>query len=437
MVVLYTTQTVGSNRPHPRTLMEKKHARDPFGPEQVIHVYDPKLGMEGFLVIDNTALGPGKGGIRMASSVTEEEVRRLARTMTWKNALAGIPFGGAKGGIVWPFGTAQGKPGGSDELKKKYIQSFARALSPLMPRRYIAGPDVNTGEREMQWFVEATGNWRTATGKPANLCIETFGERAAHPKVGARSASGARREPRHASWRGEKCGIPHEFGSTGFGVAQAAAVAAEFAGLNLKGATVAIHGFGNVGTFAYKHLTEMGARVVALADGHGAVYTKGGFPKAAVEAAIVRRKKVAEAFPRYRISSNDFWKVPADILIPASVTDVIHAGNKSHIRAKVIIEGGNIPMREPIERELSRRGILIVPDFVANAGGVISSYAEYRGYNPKRMFELVRRKVTAATRMVLDAARRERTDPRTAGMRLATRLVEAKMRERKETFKNI
>ena len=111
--------------------------------------------MEGFLVIDNTVLGPGKGGIRMTRGVNEEEVYRLARVMTWKTALMDIPFGGAKAGIVWD--------GGSLEKKKAYMQSFARAIAPLTPNKYIAAPDINTGELEMQWFVEATGNWRSAT----------------------------------------------------------------------------------------------------------------------------------------------------------------------------------------------------------------------------------------------------------------------------------
>src|SRR3989344_5942341 len=160
-------------------------------PEIVVKVYDHKIGMRGFLVIDNTKLGPGKGGIRMTPDVSEEEVARLAKTMTFKNALADIPFGGAKGGIIWE--------GGTDELKKQFIQSFARAIKPYTPKMYIAGPDVNTGEREMQWFVEATGNWRSATGKPANLCIESFGERTARLKAG---------EARPAGWRGGKCGLP-------------------------------------------------------------------------------------------------------------------------------------------------------------------------------------------------------------------------------------
>ncbi|MCX6721651.1 MAG: hypothetical protein NTY04_00430 [Candidatus Staskawiczbacteria bacterium] len=107
-------------------------AKDEFGPEYVINIYDPKLKMEGFLVIDNTVLGPGKGGIRMTENVTAEEVFRLARTMTFKNALADLPFGGAKAGIVWK--------GGSDELKKQFIQSFAKSIKLLTPKKYIAAP---------------------------------------------------------------------------------------------------------------------------------------------------------------------------------------------------------------------------------------------------------------------------------------------------------
>jgi glutamate dehydrogenase/leucine dehydrogenase len=370
---------------------------DEWGPEHIVKVYDPKTGMRGILVIDNTARGPGKGGIRMTPNITEEEVFRLARTMTWKNALADIPFGGAKAGILMPAG----------EFDKKVImQSFARAIKLLTPKKYIAGPDVNTGEREMQWFVEATGNWKTATGKPANYCMAAFGE------------------------KGEKCGIPHEFGSTGFGVAESTRVAAEIYGMDIKGARVAIHGFGNVGTFAYEYLTAIGAKVVLLADRDGAVFAENGFDSAELKA-IIRDRKPLSHYARGKIlKSEDFWKVPVDILIPASVTDVINASNKDVIKAKIIIEAGNIPMREPIEEELSRKGILIVPDFVANAGGVISSYAEYRGYNPKRMFEIVKRKIVAATKRVLAKSIQSGENPRAVALAIAEERVRAAMRKR-------
>ena len=366
---------------------KNKTSEDKIGPEVVVKVYDPKLGMRGFLVIDSTTLGMGKGGIRMTPDVTEVEVARLARTMTFKNALADIPFGGAKGGIIWP--------GGSEDLKKQYMQSFARAIQLLTPKMYIAGPDVNTGEREMKWFVEATGNWRSATGKPADLCMKIFGK------------------------KGERCGIPHEFGSTGFGVAQATAVAAEVYGLNIKGATIAIEGFGNVGTFAFKYLEEVGAKVVAVADSRGGIYNANGLDYKKLMALKKERKSVADYKPGKKITRDAIFGLKVDILIPASVTDVINDKNKSSIKAKIIVEGANIPMRENVENWLWQKGIMIVPDMIANAGGVISSYAEYRGYNPKRMFDLVDKKIRKTTQAVLRKSVAEKKNPRFVAMELA------------------
>ncbi len=381
-------------------------SKDQFGPEYSVKVYDPKIGMEGFLVIDNTVLGPGKGGIRMTAGVTEDEVRRLARAMTWKNALAGIPFGGAKAGIIWE--------GGTPERKKQFVQSFARLLKPFIPKKYIAGPDVNTGEREMQWFVEATGNWRSATGKPARLCMKIFGKPAApgEPRLG---------------WRGEKCGIPHEFGSTGFGVAQAVAETAKALGINIRGARVAIHGFGNVGTFTYTYLRRMGAVVVAVADRSGAIFAEQGLDDGEIQKVIQEKQLVSECRQCRTIPDKEFWKIPVDFLIPASVTDVINEMNKNDIRAKALIEAGNIPMREDVEDELFRKGIFILPDFVANAGGVISSYAEYRGYNPKRMFELVERKIKNSVRLVLGQSMKLKKNPREIALAIAQEKVKKRI----------
>ena len=362
---------------------------DSWGPEYVVKVYNPEIGLKGILIIDNTALGMGKGGIRMTPNVTEEEVFRLARTMTWKNALADIPFGGAKAGIIW-----DGK-----QDKKTLIQAFARAIKIFTPKKYIAGPDVNTGEREMQWFVEVTGNWRSATGKPANYCMVAFGK------------------------KGQKCGIPHEFGSTGFGVVEATRVAAEVSGIGIKGATVAIHGFGNVGTFAYRYLTNIGAKVIALADRSGMIVSTKGFNRKEIESCIAGKKELGDCRAVRHVTPENFWSLPVDVLIPASVTDVINNSNKNFIKAKIIVEAGNIPMREPIEEELFRKGILIVPDFVANAGGVISSYAEYRGYNPKKMFELVKRKITRTAKMVLEESLKRKINPRQIALELAMEKV--------------
>ena len=367
---------------------------DKWGPEMVVNVSDPKLGMEGFLVLDNLVLGPGKGGIRMTPDVTEEEVRRLARAMTWKNAIAGIPFGGAKGGIRFSWK--------NDKEKKAAVQSYARKIAALTPERYIAGPDVNTGEQEMQWFVEATGNWRSATGKPAKLCMLVFG------KGGSV----------------EQCGIPHEFGSTGFGVAESTRIAAEMKGMDISKSTVSIHGFGNVGTFTYQFLDDMGARVIAIADAKGAMVAKDGFDRKEMDKLIKQRKSITQYSKGTKITPEEFWKVAVDILIPASVTDVIHNGNMNDIQAEIIVEGANIPMREDIEKKLHEKGILILPDFIANAGGVISSYAEYRGYNPKQMFKTVKKKITDATTTVLKESLAKNAYPRKVGFDIARRIVE-------------
>lgn len=399
--------------------------KDEFGPEEVVEVSDPEIGLKGFLVIDNTALGPGKGGIRMTPTVTVEEVFRLARTMTWKNALAGIPFGGAKAGIVWlpkqdkrnPSSREASKDKSSElDLKKAHVQSFASALREFIPSKYIAGPDVNSGEKEMQWFAEAIGDWRAATGKPADFCTEFNGKRA--------------------------CGLPHELGSTGFGVAQATKVAAEIfllpersrgrssSVIPMQNITVAIEGFGNVGAFAFKFLQEMGAKIVAVSDSKGNIYFKDGLNYEKVVKVKQEKKSVIHYPGAQKLSADAFWGLPVDILIPAAVTDMINDSNKDKIKAKIIVEGANIPMREEIEDELWQRGICIVPDFVANAGGVISSYAEYMGLTAEKMFEMVKEKVVGAAREVIAQSIKDKKSPREIALLLAKEKVRARMNKR-------
>ncbi|MEX2008121.1 MAG: Glu/Leu/Phe/Val dehydrogenase [Candidatus Spechtbacterales bacterium] len=377
--------------------MKNEIVRDKFGPEYVIEVYDATTGMRGFLVIDNTVMGRGKGGIRMTPDVTPEEVFRLARTMTWKNALAELPFGGAKAGIVWS--------GGDNAKKEELVRAFARAVKPFLHKYYVGGPDVGSGEVEMQWIAEEARDLRAVTGKPANMCMVYMGG------------------------KGEKCGLPHEYGSTGMGAAHATKVAAHVAGMKLEGATVAIHGFGNVGSFVFNTLRHMGAKVVAVADRDTGLFDEAGLHEE-IFVLGAERKPLAGYKKAKHISPEEVLAAKVDILIPASVTDVIHQGNKKNVRAKIIVEAGNIPMSEAIEQEFYEDGVLVIPDFVANAGGVISSYAEYRGYNPKRMFALVERKITKNTRVVLRESKRQGISPREAAMRIAIGRVERKRRVR-------
>lgn len=353
---------------------------DEFGPAYVVRVYNHKIGLRGILVIDNLAFGPGKGGIRMTPSVTEEEVFRLARTMTWKNALAGIPFGGAKSGIIYDSR--------SKVDKKSLIQGFARAIKNFLPDKYIAGPDVNTGEREMQWFVEAVRDRKAATGKPKKLG-----------------------------------GLPHELGSTGFGVAQAVKIAADFKKIDLKKATVAIEGFGNVGSFAFKFLSDMGAKIVAVADSRSTIYSREPIDYERLLKVKASGRTVGDYTDGKKLLREAIFALPVDILVLATVTDVINEKNKNSVQAKIIVEGSNIPIKETIEKELGGRGILIVPDFVANAGGVISSYAEYKGYGAEKMFKLVKEKVTESTELVLSQSFKKKISPREAALKVAKEKV--------------
>jgi len=336
-------------------------------PEIYLTVEDKELGMTGFLVVESTAVGPGKGGLRMTPNVTIEEVARLADTMTWKNSLFELPFGGAKSGIVWP--------GGSDEKKEQFVRPFARQIKELVPTKYVVGPDVNSGEREMVWIADELKLWGASTGKPSDYCETKDGKK--------------------------YCGLPHELGSTGFGVAISTDTTAQLLGLKPAETTVGIHGFGNVGTFAAKHLLERGYRVVLLAGSKEATYRPEGFTAEEVQS-VIDRKQTLNDLPGKMLPSEEFWSTAVDVLIPASVTNVINETNFEKIESKLIVEGGNIPMTVAIEEQLHRDGVVIVPDFVANGGGIISSCAELQGSTPKEMFALVTEKITRATTEVME-----------------------------------
>ena len=345
-------------------------------------VEDQELGMTGFVVIENTKNGPGKGGIRMTPNVTLKEVSRLAHVMTWKNSLFELPFGGAKGGIVWS--------GGSDQLKEKFVRSFARKISHLIPNKYIPGPDLGSGEKEMQWIAQELDDWGAATGKPASYCEND----------------------------GKNCGLPHELGSTGYGVATSTIITSKLMGLVPNKTTVGIHGFGNVGTFTAKHLIEEGYKVILLAGSRFGLLNNDGFSLKDVESVIKRQKKLDD-LPGEKITDEQFWKTSVDVLIPASVTNVINKSNKDDINCKLMVQGGNIPMTDDIEHELHERGIVIVPDFVANGGGVVSSYAELQRMNPEEMFKLIDEKIGKATNAVMKESLKSKGNPRVISIKIA------------------
>lgn len=366
---------------------------DSLGPEKLIEVYDQKVGMRGFLVIDNTWFGIAKGGLRMTPEVNLEEVFHLARTMTYKNALARLPFGGGKSGIV-----ADPKLLKKEE-KYALVRSFSKAIREVCPSIYIAGPDVNTGEKEMAQFVQANGSLKSATGKPADMCVKP----------------------------GEECGLPHEFGSTGFGVVEATKTAVEFVGKKIKGASVAVAGFGNVGTFVASLLDKDGAKIVAISDSQGTIYNPAGLNVQEAFDAKKENGSVTAYKEGEKLNKEDIYFLPVEILIPAALGGVITGKNAKAVKANILVEAANLAVRQDAETILFKRNVLVIPDIIANAGGVISSYAEYRGYNPKQMFKLVERKIKKNAVMVLEKSKKEKTTPRRSALEIALqRLNKAK-----------
>jgi glutamate dehydrogenase (NAD(P)+) len=331
---------------------------DEWGPEKVIQVYDSQTGMTGILIIDNTAKGPGKGGIRIAENLTPFEIFRLARTMTWKCAIADLPFGGAKGGI-------SAKPEKIDKIQ--YIRAFARRIAPFVPSLYIGAPDLGTGEKEMAAFVDEIGNVDAATGKPVEIG-----------------------------------GVPHELGTTGYGVAIATDIATKKLGLRLSGLRVTVQGFGVVGSATAKYLSQMGAKIIAISDIYGMAFNDEGIDvqeaiRVTRETGSVKDYRPAEEYPREKI-----FEAETDIFVPAATTDAINMETVSDLKAKIIVEGANIAITKKAEDHLVEKGVLVVPDFVANSGGLIGSYTEFIKKTHKETFDIIKEKITSAMDQVLD-----------------------------------
>ncbi len=362
---------------------------DIWGPEKIIEVHDPKTGMRGFTVIHSTALGPAKGGIRMEPDVTKEEVFGLARAMTWKCALADLPFGGGKSGII-----ADPKK----ENKQEIVAAFARAIKPVCPSQYVAAPDMNMGEKEMATFANTNGDMKSITGKPISMG-----------------------------------GIPHELGSTGFGVYLSTLVALKHKSINVEGATIAIEGFGNVGQFTAKFLAENGAKIVAVSDSKGTMYNPDGFD---VEK-LIDIKNTTRAVKNYpqgeQKTNEELFELEVDVLVPGARPDVIRERNVDKIKAKIVVEAANIPMTEVMELRLHEKGILVIPDFVANAGGVISSYVEYSGGTNDDAFRMIEEKTNKNTELVLTHAEEKDIIPREAALEIAKERIKAAMEKKQES----
>jgi glutamate dehydrogenase (NAD(P)+) len=298
---------------------------------------------EGYRVQHSTARGPAKGGIRYAPNVNSDEVRALAAWMTWKCAVVNVPFGGGKGGVICdPFKMSKGE---LERVTRRYV---AGIMDILGPDRDVPAPDMGTDGQVMAWLMDTYSMHQRqylpaiVTGKPIGL-----------------GGSLGRIE------------------ATGRGVMIVTREALKHLGMNPAQCTAAVQGAGNVGLISALQLARLGVKVVAISDIHGGLYNKNGLDLESIQKHLAKTRKLDGFDGGERISNAQIVELPVDILVPAATENVITSRNAANIKAKVITEGANGPVTAGADKILDQKGIFIIPDILANAGGVTVSYFEW------------------------------------------------------------
>ncbi len=356
----------------------------------------------GYRVQYNITLGPAKGGIRYHPGVTLDEVTALAAWMTWKCAVAHIPFGGSKGGVICDPTRLSRRE--IEALTRRYV---AEIIDAIGPDKDVPAPDVNTNDQVMAWIMDTysmhVGHTETAvvTGKPIEL-----------------GGSLGRRE------------------ATGRGVMICTRESAKHLGLDIAGATVAIQGFGNVGAISAELIAGLGARIVAISDWKGGVYNEKGLDLRKLSDHVRQHKTVAGFSDGDPLTNEHLFALDVDVLIPAALENQISLENAPSIRARIVVEGANGPTTPDAHKHLHDRGIFVVPDILANSGGVTASYFEWvqdrHGYfwTEKEVNERLEAKMCEAYNAVLQTSLRYRVDLRTAAYIVAIDRVAAVTRIR-------
>jgi glutamate dehydrogenase (NAD(P)+) len=366
-------------------LKDFSSSADELGPAKVILVREPGSGLDAVLVVDNVARGPAMGGLRIAHDASVEECTRLARAMTLKNAAAELPHGGAKSML-------RGDPRMPRREKEALLRAFAHALRNEAD--YIFGPDMGTDETCMAWIKDETGR---AAGLPVALG-----------------------------------GIPlDELGATGWGLLHCADLATQHIGIKLDGARVAIQGFGAVGRHAARFLAARGTVLVAASDTQGTIVDERGIDVAELTRLKNEGRSVCDYPSPRKLDRDAVVEVDCDIWIPAARPDVIDEGNVGKMRTRLVLQGANIPCTAGAEAALHARRVLVLPDFIANAGGVICAAYEYAGATRGQAFQAIEEKIRANTAAVLAAAKRQGAAPRAAAVALAVERVQAAMKTRR------
>lgn len=337
----------------------------------------------GYRVVHNTAKGPGKGGIRFHPDVTMDEVIALATLMTWKCALIDVPFGGAKGGVVCD--TKSLEEAELRRITRRFIHELGDNIGPYTD---VPAPDMYTNEQTMAWVYDTyaqehpgKNNLPVVTGKPLEM-----------------GGSLGRSE------------------ATGLGVCFAAERAVRLGAADglttLEGAAVAVQGFGNVAASAARSFQDAGARIVAVSDSQGGIYCEDGLDLDAVAAFKREHGSVVGLPGSHSLASGEIVTAECDVLVPAATAGQIHAGNAHEVKARLVVEGANGPVTAEADPLLAARGIVVLPDILANAGGVCVSYYEWVQNNENEQWDLedvnrkMRRKMERAVDLVLARQRR-------------------------------
>ncbi len=358
---------------------------DELGPSKIIHIYEPNVGLKGILVIDNIAMGPSIGGLRIAPDVSVSECFRLARAMTLKNAAAGLPHGGGKM-VVY------GDPKMPLQQKQQIVRAAAASLRNQ--EAYIFGPDMGTNEQCMAWVRDENGR---AVGLPRELG-----------------------------------GIPlDEIGATAWGLIQATKVALNYLDFELPGSRVVIQGFGSVGRHSARFLKQHGAKIVAVNDSRGTIYNEDGLDIDALFELKQTGKSVIDFSGGDSLEQEAIIDIACDIWIPAARPDVINEHNVNRLNTKLIVQGANIAITEGAEKWLYEKGVLCIPDFIANAGGVICAAMEYKGSTQQTAMATIAEKVSNNTKTILDISTAENIPAREAAIQMASERVKKAMSMRR------
>ena len=358
---------------------------DDLGPMKVVRLHEPSINLKAVLVVDNVAKGPSIGGLRMAPDVTTEECFRLARAMTFKNAAAGLPHGGGKSVLY-------GDPKMPREQKETLIRTLARMLKD--EKHYIFGPDMGTDEECMAWVKDEINR---SVGLPREIG-----------------------------------GIPlDEIGATGYGISHVVDVALRSCDFEIEGARVAVQGFGAVGKNAARFLADKGAVLVGAADSQGTIHNPYGLDIGDLIELKEQGRSVIDYGDGVISNCEGIIDVECDIWIPAARPDVIDEENVERMNTRLVVQGANIPFTPGAEKILHEKGVLCVPDFIANAGGVICAAMEYQGMSQTATLQVIEEKLRRNSDLVLAESAASGILPREAAERMARKRVEKAMSVRR------